>query len=63
MFLNKDVVFLFIGEYKKVVEIIEKNIVFFINMNMCCKNRCVIDYFRIKLNVLEKKINFIRNVY
>lgn len=60
---NKDAVSLFIGEYKKVAEIIEKNTAFSINMNMCCKNRCIIDHFRTKLNVLEKKTNSIRNVY
>lgn len=63
VFPNKDAVSLFIGEYKKVAEIIEKNTAFSINMNMCCKNRCVIDHFRTKLNVLEKKTNSIRNAY
>lgn len=63
VFPNKDAVSLFIGEYKKVAEIIEKNTAFSINMNMCCKNRCVIGHFRTKLNVLEKKTNSIRNVY
>lgn len=37
VFPNKDAVSLFIGEYKKVAEIIEKNTAFSINMNMCCK--------------------------
>lgn len=52
----KITVSLFIGEYKKVAA-------FSINMNMRCKNRCVIDHFRTKLNVLEKKTNSIRNVF